>query len=60
MAKKDTPQLSPLMQACLRGDSSISIAFETVRRLGKEMEANGKDTFTMGDLRRIQNKMFEG
>ena len=40
--------------------SDTSIARETSRRLGEELKANGKTSFTIGDLRRIQIDMFEG
>ena len=40
--------------------SDTYIVRETVKRLGKELEESGKDAFTIGDLRRIRNEMFEG
>ncbi len=37
----------------------MSVVRETAKRLGKELEESGKDTFTIGDLRRINNDLFE-
>lgn len=51
-------KLPPICAAALRGESCTAIAVETARRLNKELEESGKDSFTLGDLRRIQNEMF--
>lgn len=53
-------ELSPLMKAALNGESTNYIARETVKLLDAELKENGKDTFTIGDLRRIQRKIFAG
>lgn len=36
----------------------MSVVREVVKRLDKELEESGKETFTIGDLRRINNDLF--
>lgn len=54
----DESGLSALLCASLEGNSDMYIVREIVKRLDKELEESGKDTFTMGDLRRIRDEIF--
>lgn len=48
----------PLLKSALNGSSDMFIASSVAKRLGEELERDGKDTFTMGDLRRVRNEML--
>ena len=53
-------KLSPMLRAALNGDSGTMIAARTAKQLTHDLEAEGRDTFTMADLREAQRKIFEG
>ncbi len=52
--------MSTLLRAAIQGKSDLFIVGETVRRLDDEIKKNGKDTFTIGDLRRIKKSIYVG
>ena len=53
-----SPTCTALLCASLEGNSDTYIVRETVKRLDKELKENGRDTFTIEDLRRIRSDIF--
>jgi len=50
---------SPMLCAAMSGESSTFIASQTAKQLCEDLEAAGKDTFTMADIREAQRKVLE-
>ena len=45
----------------MKGPShDAKVAVEVARRLGSECKEQGKDTFTMADVRRVRRDIYEG
>lgn len=50
-----------MIDAIINGNSDAALILQRVnKRLVEELERNGKDTFTMKDIRRIRRDIYEG
>ena len=49
-----------LLESALNGTLEMNIAAETVRRLNIKCKAEGKDTFSMADIRQVKRDIYEG